>query len=139
MEGINKDVSILYLNIRSLANKFDELESIVNFNKDKFSIIILTETWLSSNDSKFFNLKNYNAVHSCRETRGGGVTIYIHTEINYDMVFEQHSVAHNIVSVKLQNELQLVAVYRSPKSDIIIFIFIYHIQYKIIYNKYTPK
>jgi hypothetical protein len=43
----DKNLSILNLNIRSLANKFDAFKNVLNNLNHAFSIISLTETWLN--------------------------------------------------------------------------------------------
>ena len=50
----SKKLSILNLNIRSIANKFDSLRNLLNTLKQPFSIISLTETWL--NDSEIVKI-----------------------------------------------------------------------------------
>lgn len=65
-----QDLNILYINIRSIRNKLDELESIVLNYPETIHIIVLTETWIYTNEQQYFNLKEYSAIHDCRDTRG---------------------------------------------------------------------
>jgi hypothetical protein len=62
----NKNLTILNLNIRSIANKFDAFKHVLNTLKQPFSIISLTETWLNEQNSENFGLSNYNFVCSNR-------------------------------------------------------------------------
>ena len=82
----DKNVSILNLNIRSLANKFDAFKNVLNSLNHAFSIISLTETWLNDQTSENFKLNNYNFVCSNRANRkGGGVGFYISNNLNYKL------------------------------------------------------
>ena len=61
---------------QSLRNKFQEIQC------DKQSdIIVLVETWLYSEETKYFSIDGYSSVHSCRDTRGGGAAVYIKNNI----------------------------------------------------------
>ena len=69
--------SILNLNIRSLKHNFNELFIFLNRIKHKYTIIVLTETWLTNENKDIFQLEGYNSYNIIREgRRGGGVTIY---------------------------------------------------------------
>lgn len=48
---------ILYLNARSLKNKTDEIEIIIN--EEKIDAIVITETWVKKNEQKYYNFKNF--------------------------------------------------------------------------------
>ena len=49
---INNGLNIIYLNIRSIKNKLEQLESIIQ-TQSKTHIIILTETWLHQTETQF--------------------------------------------------------------------------------------
>ena len=74
------DLSILHLNIRSLAANGDDFISYIETLNVKFDIICLSETWLNDSniiDNHFFPL--YNSYHSFRPAgkRGGDVSIFV--------------------------------------------------------------
>ena len=49
-----------------------------------FTILGITETWLTDNNYELYNLQNYNLVEKHRTTRsGGGVGIYLPESLNY--------------------------------------------------------
>ena len=50
IKTFGKNVPILSINIRSLSNKFAELDSYLTLAKHHFSFIVLVETWLNAND-----------------------------------------------------------------------------------------
>ena len=52
-------LQVRYINVRSLQNKIDELQS------DKESdILVLVETWLYQNKTQIYNLDDFAAEHS---------------------------------------------------------------------------
>ena len=79
----NKNLTILNLNIRSIANKFDAFKHLLNTLMQPFSIISLTdhETGLMNK-----SLSNYNFVCSNRvNKRGGGLGIYVSNDLHYKL------------------------------------------------------
>jgi exonuclease III len=82
----NKNLLILNLNIRSIANKFDSFRNLLSTLKQPFSIISLTETWLNDQNSENFHLTNFDFVCSNRANKkGGGVGIFISNNLNYKL------------------------------------------------------
>lgn len=49
----------LYLNIRSIKNRLDELNCFLKANDTELHVIALTETWLYSNEVAYYNIPNY--------------------------------------------------------------------------------
>nr|CAI5861241.1 unnamed protein product [Callosobruchus analis] len=112
----------LKLNIRSLLPSFNDLSQIiVQHNYDFFGI---TETWLnrSINDNQL-KINGYNLYRKDRETRGGGVCIYVketyatHVIDGLDDAIEQIWVE---IKTNKQN-LAMDTVYRSPNEDVTTF------------------
>ena len=70
---INSKINIIHLNIRSCNKKMDEFVTFLEAVKMKFSVIVLSETWIkdSLND---INIPGYVSYHSTRigNRRGGG-------------------------------------------------------------------
>ena len=66
------DLSLLHINIRSIRNKFDELSDYLASLKNDFSIIGLTETWLTENCANMYNISNYNLLTANRRNKSGG-------------------------------------------------------------------
>lgn len=72
------EFNIFYLNICSIRNKKDKLVDYLNQFTNKMSVLFITETWLSSVESKFFEINGYNSYHCTRSLGGGGgVSIYV--------------------------------------------------------------
>ena len=74
----NKLSLFFLMNIRSLP---DHLREMVTYPK----IIALTETWLKDYHTNY-TLPNYNFEPTFRpKARGGGVCLYIHSSLQYEM------------------------------------------------------
>ena len=75
---MNKKLSILHLNLRSVSNKFDALKNYLNSLNRKFTIIALTETWLNDNDYDNFKIPGYKSTKLFRQNKiGGGICIFL--------------------------------------------------------------
>lgn len=111
-------LTIGYMNIRSIRNKFEELQCYLRLHR--CHILTITETWLSEDEVQFFELQGYRAVHSCREGRGGGTSLFVCDEIGFEVMDIIGGISPcNIIRIKLCHvKLQVLAVYRPPGFDI---------------------
>ena len=119
--------SMIHLNIRSSVRN---LENFVNYLKNltiDFTIIGLSETWLTEFNSNLYGIDGYTALHVYRTNRiGGGVSIMIKNSIDF---IERHDidVFNECLETKFIELPQNVArfdknvvigvVYRPPNSD----------------------
>lgn len=89
---MKKELKILYFNIRSLRNKVEYLEALLYEESYKNAdVIVLTETWLGYDETKYINLPNYQGINRCREdSRGGGVAIYIKLNEEIKPIRQKH-------------------------------------------------
>lgn len=108
-------LSINYMNIQSVRNKFDELQCFLE--KQNCDILVLAETWLQRDEVKYFNLEDYNAIHACREGRAGGVSIYIKNHINYKILQVIDGLSpYNFICIALPElKLEVCGIYRPPR------------------------
>ena len=109
----------LLLNIRSIRNKFDELESLVN--NEHFDIIAITETFISDNLDlpTEYQLPNFKFFSRNRTTRGGGVALYCRNELNPIVIetSENENVEHLCVQITAKTKKICVSVvYRRPSQ-----------------------
>ena len=75
---------LIHINCRSLKAHFDELEHLILDSEVKYSIIALTETWLTEDNKNIFHLPGYSFISKCRDgKRAGGVGIYVHDDFNF--------------------------------------------------------
>lgn len=78
-------------------------------------IVVLVETWLYPNETHFYNIDGYQAIHSCREIRGGGASIYVKDNVPFNTINSSApNEPYNWVCLELDNKLKLSAIYRPP-------------------------
>lgn len=108
-------LKIIYINIRSVRNKTDELEIILKqYSPD---IVILTETWLYEDEAAQIHFEQYSTITACRQTRGGGVAIILRQNIRYEYVKEDNTMNNNMLLLNLIDlKFNLGAVYKQPSS-----------------------
>ena len=82
-----RGLKLSHLNIRSLNNKKDNLESFLK--KCPYDIFSLSETWLNDNiSSNLVSIPNYNFERKDRTSHGGGVGCYILKSLHYVRRFD---------------------------------------------------
>lgn len=78
----SRNFKICFLNICSMRRKMND-SKILCCTKNP-DILALNETWLYSNETKFFNIKGYQPIYNCRnENRGGGSAVFIRNNIKF--------------------------------------------------------
>ena len=76
--------STFHLNIRSLSSNYEKFIHYLSSLKHHFSVIALSETWLTEDSRDHFKLPKYNSVHYVRENRSGGwVSQYISDDYEF--------------------------------------------------------
>ena len=76
--------SILYFNARSISPKLDDLWVVVAAQKP--SIVCIVESWLSECISDLeMSIENYHLTRLDRNRHGGGVLIYIHASLTWEV------------------------------------------------------
>ena len=132
-ESINKDVSnaikenlsLFHLNIRSLPKHHSDLTNYLQGLELEFSVIGLSETWLSNANEDLYNIENYNNVNVCRESRrGGGVSLFIRNSLSYkilhDLMFIDDFIECLFVEIEItKNKYTIVGIiYRPPNTNL---------------------
>lgn len=99
-----ENMSIIYLNARSMLNKMDELKELVNEHKPV--VIGIVESW--TNEKIFdeeITLKGYNLIRKDRvninKSKGGGIVVYIKDCIKYYDITDKYSSNIDHVWVKI--------------------------------------
>ncbi len=122
------NISLLSLNIQSLASKFNEFSDFHNLlasNKCKFDIMALQETF-SIVDPNIFGLNGYNLQFRTRTIhKGGGVAFYVSTDLHVEVLEElsvfQEKIFESLfikVHVSDKNSFIIGNIYRSPSTNI---------------------
>lgn len=107
-------LSAACINIRSLLPKLNVIHSFIL--QSSVSVLFITETWLHpDNDGSVLRLPGYNFVGSPRETRGGGVGVYIRNCIKYNLIETSDVIEQLFLSFEISNtKLVMGVVYRPP-------------------------
>lgn len=84
--SVKNGIGIIHINCRSLKKNFEGVKTLISTSKVNFDVIALSETWLSENEVIDYQLDNYNVVSVCRNSRGGGVMLYIRDCFDYKVV-----------------------------------------------------
>ena len=127
--NFNKDfsscrMSIVFNNIRSIHQNFENFcLSYLNNLQNDFDIIGFCETRLNDDISNLYTIDNYNMVSNCRNTKGGGVSLYVKDDIEHSIIdeitFMNDCIETLFIKCKRKTDLNIVGiVYRRPNSNI---------------------
>ena len=73
----NSNLSMCHLNIRSMSQNFSAFTDYLQLLSHSFTLIGLSETWLSDVNCDLFHLQGYNFIEKHRATRtGGGIGLF---------------------------------------------------------------
>ena len=124
-------LSMFHMYIKSLPKHFDELQQYLNVLKYDFSVISISETWLSENNADLYDLSWYVTIKCCRkERRGGGVSLYIRDEIPFttrsalayfDTEMESIFIEIDTEIFRTNSNIVIGLIYRMPDSSVVVF------------------
>ena len=103
--------SALHLNIRSMQKNFESFKNLIEQTGQTFSIICLTETWLTNeafHADTNLHLHDYIGTHFERTTgkKGGGLCIFVHNSIPFRIRnnFSVSDADHETLFIELENK-----------------------------------
>lgn len=110
---VNSDVKILFWNSRSISNKSQELEHLLN----DVDILVAVETWLKA--GSIFKIPGFRIYREDRPSTGGGILFAVRSGINFRPIVIQEKVDDSVevAAIKIfgySNFINLFAVYRAP-------------------------
>lgn len=119
-----------YANARSIVKpgKFDELRCIIASLQVTIHIIILSETWIQSEDqAKMLQIPSYTHYYNYRQNkRGGGVSIFVHNNLEHRLIKEQCLDDTHYLWVHVNKfSLNIGAIYKPNKTNMNSFLEIY--------------
>lgn len=119
-------IKCIHLNTRSVKNKMVCLEELLTEFSFQFSVIMLTETW-STSESDIFRLPNYNTYYLNRShSRGGGVALLIADDVECQILHSYTVLSPDYEMLSLCTGKHVFSVcYRPPTGDIPAFIKFY--------------
>ena len=81
LNTLNRDLYNLFLlnfNIRSFLANLNEFEAFLDSLSGHPDILVISETWITSENKHLCNIEGFNSFHTIRkERRGGGIAIYV--------------------------------------------------------------
>ena len=112
-----------------MHKNIDKLKDFLNDIKGKFSVIVLSETWIYDDKAdlnSLFYIPNYSFIHEKRKTnhKGGGLGIYIHKTLDYKILPYLAKNIGNIetFTIEIENRnsknILISAVYRPPRANL---------------------
>ena len=121
------DLTVIHLNISSLALHIDKLELFLSLIKTKFDIICISESRITKNNSLTtnINIPGYNFEHTPTESKAGGSLMYISDKISYKLCNDLNiycskqleSVFIEVLIPNKQNQL-IGTVYKHPSMNV---------------------
>lgn len=117
----NTHLSIIHINARSVKNKFDDIQILLNTSGVDWSVICITESWLEDDLLKLFAIDRYNLFASCRSHgKGGGTMIYVNkqyearerTDLNSDLI--ETTFVEMQISNTNKKSIIIGSIYRPP-------------------------
>lgn len=115
-------LSFFYANARSIMapGKFDELKCILKAIPTNIHFILLTESWIKSEeDALRLELLNYTHYYNYRtDARGGGVSIFVHNDLTHNLIEEQYIGGNNYLWIHInKHNLDVGLVYRPGDTN----------------------
>lgn len=138
-----KNFAVFHLNVRSLCNKLDKLNTLLDLLGYKFDIICLTETWLTSFTCEMFNFDGYKSFNLTRNLRrGGGVSVFVDQKYRCKLLenFSRCSADVECIFVECSFKNKKVitgCIYRPPSGDINTFLVSVENILGDLYNSYS--
>lgn len=107
-------LNIFYLNVRSLLPKIADIEFLLN--NIKIDILCISETWLTGAiGCEIVTIAGYNFVGRDRSARGGGVGIYIRSNLQFTLLNYSDNIEQLWISITLRSSKLVVGVaYKLP-------------------------
>lgn len=94
-------------------------------------ILIFTETWITSeSDAKLYQIQNYKHAYNYRQNnKGGGVSIFIHNSIKYEITEELCENGNHFLWIHIDKlSLNIGAIYKPGDTNLSNFLDIYSTQ-----------
>lgn len=122
----NGSFSLIHLNCRSMYSNFDKIHDYLNTFKNKFTVIALSETWLTDDKGFDFPFDGYELFFVNRVSKkGGGVALYICSDLKCKIIESMTTVIENLmecitveIEMKKQRNIMVTCIYRTPGSSI---------------------
>ena len=120
----------MHLNARSLMKNLDQLNLMLGSFKKSFSVIGISETWLTDCTVELVNISGYNFISNHRKSKtGGGVGFYLHNDFQYKLLNEcklsdPEVIESLFVEITVPHGKNIIVgcVYRPPNQNTALFL-----------------
>ncbi|KAI2647507.1 DNA-directed RNA polymerase subunit omega [Labeo rohita] len=121
--------SLIHLNCRSLYSNFSKIHDYLNTLQNKFTVIALSETWLTDEKGVEFHFEGYELFYVNRiYKRGGGVALYVSSDLKCKIIECMTTAIADLmecltveIEMKKQRNIFVTCIYRTPGSSITVF------------------
>ena len=123
--------SMIHTNIRSIPKNLNSFENYLDGLDHNFSIIGLSESWLSDSSAQCYSMQGFTGEHKYRANRsGGGVSLFIKDNIEYILREDLCHMNKNLESIFIEidksninkdNNCIVGVIYRPPDTDLKVF------------------
>lgn len=117
----HKVIRVLSLNTRSLRKHFNDLSVLLNSFQFHHHFIILSETWIYTDETDRYHIPGYISIAQCRDhKRSGGVIIYIEENIRYNnlnLTLQTGNIIGLNVTLENYRMITLIGIYRFCDSS----------------------
>lgn len=112
LKSDSASLKLLHLNIRSINRNFNSLLVLLHRIKYQLDIIVLSECWLSKAPT-IPSLDGFQSFASTYSNQNEGVVVYIRSHLICTVQSIKIDEANSLI-VKLENDVVILALYRSP-------------------------
>lgn len=124
--GSEHNIKIIHFNSRSLYANFYKIKDYLDQFTSPFSVIAISETWISLEKGVEFELDGYNLNYVNRgNKRGGGVALYVDRRLKYKIVESMTAAIDDIcecITVEIdmgkRKNIIVSCAYRAPNNSI---------------------
>lgn len=116
---------MIHSNSRSLCKSFSNIKDYLQQFLQPFNIIAITETWLTEDKDMTYELEGYEVNYLNRQSRGGGVALYVDKNLSYKLIEDMTMAVENVlecITIKICTEkgkhVIISCLYRAPGSNI---------------------
>ena len=122
--NICNSFSVVHINARSLMNKLDNLQILLESTNIKFDVIAVSETWKTDLSAHLIYINGYNKISNRRfdGRQEGGVALFVKNSIDYGIkttanikTFESVFIE---ISCEFKQKMVLGTIYRPPNTDL---------------------
>lgn len=121
--------SLIHLNCRSLYSNFSSIYDYLNTLQNKFTVIAMSETWLTEEKGVEFHFEGYDFFYVNRTNRrGGGVALYVSSDLKCKTIESMTNATEDLmecltieIEMKKQRNIVVTCIYRTPGSSITTF------------------